>query len=297
MAMPQDIPTNSPLESGRSPIDHHNTLNSSYPTLTMNDLKVCLFPMEIKWDDKEANLATLSHALESVHPDTDLLILPETFSTGFPVGRDKEEVRELAERNSGPTIDLLRQLAARHNIAIAGSYVADTGGSLYNRAFFIEPNGEETFADKHHLFTMAGEDKVFSRGYDRLKVRYRGWNLAMVICYDVRFPVWCRNVDNEYDALIISANWPEVRVGAWDSLCVARAIENEAYVCAVDCCGTDTKGYVYNGSSAVYDFKGKVASVRQEESGFIYATLSRERLESFRAKFPAWRDADPFTLR
>ena len=252
--------------------------------------------MEIKWDDKESNLQELENTISKVHCETDLLILPETFTTGFPVGKDKEAVRNLAERNTGETIDKIKSLASKYQMAICGSFVADSGGSLYNRSFFIEPSGEEYFEDKHHLFTMAGEDKVFSRGYDRLKVRFRGWNLMLVICYDIRFPVWCRNVDNEYDALIVVANWPEVRVGAWNTLLPARAIENEAYVCAVDCKGTDTNGYVYDGSSAVYDFKGKDVSVHAENGGLIYATLSRERLDAFREKFPAWRDADPFRI-
>ena len=264
--------------------------------MAMNDLRVCLLPMEIKWGDKAFNLRTLEEAMTKVHPQTDLLILPETFSTGFPSGLDKETVRPMAERNTGDTVDMLKRLASRHKMAIAGSFIADSGGSLYNRAFFIEPSGEELFEDKHHLFTMAGEDKVFSRGYDRLAVRYRGWNLAMVICYDIRFPVWCRNVDNAYDALLVVANWPQVRVGAWNALLPARAIENEAYVCAVDCKGTDPGGYLYDGSSAVYDFKGHDVSVRVDDGDFVYATLSRERLDAFRAKFPAWRDADPFKL-
>lgn len=262
-----------------------------------SDLKVCLFPMEIKWGDKAANLDTLRNMMMHIHPETDLLILPETFSTGFPAGMDKEAVRPIAERNTGATVDFLKQLADEHKVAIAGSFIADTGGSLYNRAFFIEPSGDEYFEDKKHLFTMAGEDKVFSRGYQRMNVRYRGWNLAMIVCYDVRFPVWCRNVGNEYDALLIVANWPEVRVNAWNALLPARAIENEAYVCAVDCRGTDTSGYIYDGSSAVYDFKGKDISVRFDEDGLLYATLSRERLDAFRAKFPAWRDADSFKLQ
>lgn len=261
-----------------------------------SDLNVCLFPMHIKWGDKEANLRLLEKTVSKIHPQTDLLILPETFSTGFPLTEDKEEVRAIAERNSGATVDFIKQLADRYKIAIAGSFVADTGGSLYNRAFFIEPSGEETFEDKHHLFSMAGEDKVFSRGYQRMSIRYRGWNLALVICYDVRFPVWCRNRSNEYDALIVVANWPKVRIGAWNALLPARAIENQSYVCAVDCKGTDSKGYEYDGSSGVYDFKGCDVSVRFEADGLVYATLSRERLDSFREKFAAWRDADPFRL-
>lgn len=264
--------------------------------MTSSDLKVCLYPMEIQWGNKDANLETLRSLVANIHPETDLLILPETFSTGFPVGLDKEAVRPMAERNTGKTIDFIKQLASERKIAIAGSFIADSGGSLYNRAFFIEPSGDEYFEDKNHLFTMAGEDKVFSRGYSRLCVRYRGWNLAMAVCYDVRFPVWCRNVNNEYDALIVVANWPQVRINAWNALLPARAIENEAYVCAVDCRGVDNAGYTYDGSSAVYDFKGKDVSVRFDENGLVYATLSRERLDAFRAKFPAWRDADIFKL-
>lgn len=260
------------------------------------DLKVCLLPLPISWGDKEANFAAVEKALEHIHPATDLLILPETFSTGFPSGLDKETVRGLAERNTQDTIDRVKRWASDHGIAIAGSFIANSGGSLYNRAFFIEPSGDETFEDKHHLFTMAGENQVFSRGYRRMKVRYRGWNLALVICYDLRFPVWCRNVENEYDALIVVANWPKVRVGAWNQLLPARAIENEAYVCAVDCKGTDAGGYEYDGSSAIIDFKGKDISVCDDAGGVIYGTLSRDKLDSFREKFPAWRDADPFRL-
>lgn len=252
--------------------------------------------MEISWGDKDANMTALERALENVHSEADLLVIPETFSTGFPAGMDKEGVRELAERNTGKTIDRLRELAEKYNIAIAGSFVADSGGSLYNRAFFIEPNGDETFADKRHLFTMAGEHKAFSRGYDRLKVRYRGWNIAMIVCYDIRFPVWCRNVGNEYDCLIAVANWPTVRVDAWNKLLYARAIENETYVIGVDCKGTDNGGFEYDGSSAVIDFKGKDITVRQKGSEILYGTLSREKLDRFREKFPALNDADTFEI-
>mgnify|MGYP001025022164 CR=1 FL=1 len=256
------------------------------------DLNVCLVPMQIDWDDKQSNIQRLEKIMDQVHPDTDLVILPETFSTGFPVGKDKEAVRVLAERNTGATIDKIKELAARHHTAIAGSFIADTGGSLYNRAFFIEPSGDEYFEDKRHLFTMAGEDKIFSRGYSRMGVRFRGWNIAMVICYDIRFPIWCRNRLNEYDALIVVANWPLVRVDAWNKLLPARAIENLSYICAVNCMGTDNKGFVYDGSSAVIDFKGKNVSVPVENSNLIYARLCRQKLDDFRAKFPAWRDAD-----
>jgi predicted amidohydrolase len=151
-------------------------------------------------------------------------------------------------------------------------------------------------ADKKHLFTMAKEDRVFSRGHDRMLVRYRGWNIAMIVCYDIRFPVWCRNKDNEYDLLIAVANWPQVRVDAWNQLLKARAIENEAYVCGVNCKGTDNYNFLYTGDSAAIDFKGKAINICQEDSDIIYAVLDHEKLDAFRTKFPAWKDADPFTL-
>lgn len=274
-----------------------------------NNLNIALLPMTIEWGEKTHNLNRLASLLSQVHPDTDLVILPETFSTGFPSGMDKEQVREWAERNSGNTIELIKKLAAHHNVAIAGTFIADTGGSLYNRAFFIEPSGDETFADKRHLFTMAGEDKVFSRGYDRLKVRYRGWEIAMVVCYDIRFPVWCRNTSNDYDLLIASANWPVVRVDAWNQLLKARAIENLAYVAGVNCRGVDMGNFEYDGASAVFDFKGKDVSLPQHvdeitavhngvrmPERILYATLHRDKLDAFRRKFPAYLDADPFTI-
>lgn len=259
-------------------------------------LNVCLFPMVIEWCDKEHNLSKLERMLAFVHPATDLLILPETFSTGCPYG-DKEEVRPLAERNSGETIEKLKGFAKKYGFAIAGSFLADTGGLLANRAFFIEPSGEEYFADKKHLFSMAGEDKILSAGNKRMKVRYRGWEISMVVCYDIRFPVWCRNKDKEYDLMIAVANWPMARVEAWRKLLMARAIENEAYVCGVDCKGSDSKGIEYDGCSMAIDYKGNDISVCDPDgNGLVYATLSHEKLERFRQKFPAFRDADPFAL-
>lgn len=265
--------------------------------MSSKDLHIALVPLTIEWGNKEKNIASLNDLMRSIHPQSDLVILPETFSTGFPVGMDKEDVRILAEKNTGETIDTLKSLASHYKMAICGSYIADTGGSLYNRMFFIEPSGEECFSDKRHLFTMAGEDKVFSKGRTRMNVRYRGWNIAMVACYDIRFPAWCRNRNNEYDLLIAVANWPKVRIDAWTSLLKARAIENESYVCGVNCKGIDKKDYEYDGMSDTFDFKGKSVSVEMSDSPILYASLSRERLDSFREKFPAWRDADSFFFK
>lgn len=260
-----------------------------------SNLNLCLFPMDIKWGDKEANIEALKEAIGGVRPGTDILVLPEMFSTGF-VTHDKEEARELSEWNSGETMELLRKLAEEKCMAIAGSFIADTGGSLFNRAFFVEPSGDMTFADKRHLFSMGGEHKVFSSGDTRLHVRFRGWNISMVVCYDLRFPVWCRNVENEYDLLIAVANWPKARVEVWNHLLRARALENLSYACGVNCTGTDHKGYEYDGSSLVFDFRGKEITQKVDNSPFLYATLSYEKLEAFRRNFPAWQDSDKFII-
>lgn len=259
------------------------------------NLNICLFPMNIKWGDKKANLSYLQRALDGIHPATDLLVIPEMFSTGFIAG-DKEEARSLAERNSEETMELIRKAACERGFAIMGSFIADTGGSLFNRMFFAEPCGDIFFADKRHLFSMAGEDKVFSAGDKRMKVRYRGWNIAGIVCYDIRFPVWCRNVGREFDLLVAVANWPKVRIDAWNQLLKARAIENLAYVCGVNCNGTDSKGIEYDGSSCAFDFKGKDITMSSPESPFLYASLSYDKLENFRQKFPAWKDADRFNI-
>ncbi|MDE6095756.1 MAG: nitrilase family protein [Muribaculaceae bacterium] len=255
-----------------------------------------MIPLEIKWEDKAINFKTFEKELSNVHPQTDLVILPETFSTGFPSGEDKEHVRILSEKNSGKTIGMLRNLSKKYNVAITGSFIADTGGLLSNRAFFLEPSGDEYFSDKRHLFSMAGEDKLFSPGDYRMTVRYRGWNIAVIICYDLRFPIWCRNVRNGYDLLIAVANWPASRIDAWHKLLYARAIENQSYVCGVNCKGSDKKGFNYNGCATAIDYKGKDITVSINDSDIRYATLRQDDLNAFRDKFPAWRDADNFNL-
>lgn len=236
-------------------------------------------------------------AFESMRSDTDLFILPETFSTGFPTGASEEEVKSLAEPDSGPTISFLKNLAAKYDTAIAGSFIALNENVLSNRAFFISPDSSPVFADKRHLFTMGGENKIFTSGNSRLSVEFRGWKIVLAVCYDLRFPVWCRQRKDLYDIMIFVANWPKSRISAWRKLIDARAIENLAYVAAVDCAGSDPVGIEYDGCSAVIDFKGKDISDNSQRKGLIYATLSKEKLESFRSKFPAHLDADPFEIK
>ncbi len=261
------------------------------------DLNICLYPMTIEWDNIQANLDNLEKTISQVQPGTDLLVLPETFTTGFPTGKVKEDIVKMIDKYQEYTISLLKYLAGKHNLAICGSVIYHENDNLYNRAIFVEPNGDITNADKRHLFSMAGEDKIFKGGNNRLKIRYRSWNISMIVCYDLRFPIWSRNVENEYDLLIVVANWPEVRISAWNKLLPARAIENQAYLCGVDCMGTDPSGFKYDGSSAIIDYKGnEIGKNDDSANNLIYATLSREKIESFRSKFPAWKDADKFRI-
>lgn len=260
------------------------------------NFKVTLIESAPAWGDVTANLAELRRQLVNIPDDTDLVVLPELFTTGFMTG-GKAEAAAVSEPLSGETITTLHRLAAERHVAFAGSYLASTASRLYNRAFFIEPNGDDVFYDKYHLFGPGGEDKVFNAGTTAAPiVRYRGINFKLIVCYDLRFPVFCRNRGNEYDVLLVVANWPIARTTAWRTLLTARAIENECYVCGVNRCGTAPDGLDYGeGSSVVLDYRGKVMGERLG-SPIISADLSPAALQAFREKFPVWRDADSFSL-
>lgn len=218
--------------------------------------------------------------------------MPEMFSTGFSMNS-----KALAEPANGETITSLKQWAAEFGLAIAGSYIASDKGQYYNRAFFVTPEGEEHYYDKRHLFRMGRESDHFSAGRDRLTFSYRGWNICLLVCYDLRFPVWSRNVNNEYDLLIYVASWPAARRQAWDILLRARAIENQCYVCGVNRVGTDGHYLAYDGGSALYSFKGDLlASIPDGQEDITTASTNLPALHSFRERFPVWKDSDSFTL-
>ena len=183
-------------------------------------------------------------------------------------------------------------------MAIMGSFLCEEEGRYYNRAFFVTPEGEVSTYDKHHLFRMGGENDYFTPGNRQTIVDYKGWKICMQVCYDLRFPVWTRNVDNKYDLLIYIANWPEVRKKAWKLLLKARAIENMAYVCGVNRVGVDGEDLTYRGDSMIIDPKGdKVGTAGKREEITRTCTLKKAELEAFRKKFPAWKDADSFVLK
>lgn len=255
-------------------------------------MKITIVQTDIVWENRQENLRMLRRKLETIGGTTEIVVLPEMFSTGFSMNS-----KELAEPLSGETIGTLKQWAEEFNLAIVGSYIAADGDRYYNRAFFLTPEGEEFYYDKRHLFRMGQESQHFSAGHCRLVIRYRNWNICLLVCYDLRFPVWSRNQNNEYDLLIYVANWPAARRDAWDTLLKARAIENLCYVCGVNRVGTDGQQLPHSGGSVVYSPKGAIlSSVPDDKEGIATVTLDLSALHAFRDKFPAWKDADTFAL-
>jgi len=260
--------------------------------MEQNNLRIAMFQYSIVWENKQANLDKVTSWLEKEKSQADLLVLPEMFTTGFSM-----KAEELSETDDGETMKEVKHWAKSFDMAITGTFIAREGHRFYNRAFFITPGGEVFFYDKRHLFSIGSEHTVFSAGEEKVIVPYKGWNICMQVCYDLRFPVWARNVDNEYDLLLYTANWPASRISSWNTLLPARAIENQAYICGVNRVGEDGLQVKHNGYSSLYDMKGKLlAGFEPEEEGMKVATLSLNLLKEFREKFPVWKDADPFKI-
>ena len=258
----------------------------------MHPLKISIVQTDIAWENKQENLRMLREKLHALRGTTEIVVLPEMFSTGFTM-----KSREFAEPVSGITVRILKELAADFQLALCGSFICSERSNYYNRAFFITPEGEEFYYDKRHLFRMGNEAEYFSAGNNKLIISYRGWNICLLVCYDLRFPVWSRNVNNEYDLLIYMASWPQARRLAWDTLLCARALENMCYVCGVNRIGVDGNKLIYNGGSVVFSAKGEVlASVPDGEEGIETVSLSLISLQQLRDKFPVWKDADAFRI-
>lgn len=260
-------------------------------------MKIAILPMDIAWGQKEENLISTAEKLRHVHHDTDVVVLPETFTTGFV--RKREQLRELAETNDGHTMDDVHRWAKFFKFAIVGSFVAcdKSRTTFYNRAFFIEPSGDETFYDKHHLFIPSGEGEAYTAGRKLPPVvRYMGWDFALAICYDMRFPEWLRNRQGRYEVLLLPASWPDARRLAWDILVRARAVENQAYVVAANRSGSDPGGEYSVNSSVIIDHMGRCISTIDTQHGIVYATLDHEVLRDARRRLPVLEHQAPFTL-
>ena len=255
------------------------------------NLRVALIEDNIAWADKAANVEQLRRNLRNVPEGTDLVVLPELFTTGFIVG-DRDTAAHLAERNIDDTIATLHQLARHYNLALCGSFLAHTAGQLYNRAFFIEANGEETFYDKRHLFAFAGEDSVYKQGYTLAPiVRYRGFNIKLIVCYDLRFPELARRQAIEgAEILVYPAAWVDGagKKRQWETLLAARAIENELFVVGV--CRADD-GYI--GSSLVAAPDGSLLVEGSGDEGLYTCELDTESLEPLRENMPIFGHRRP----
>lgn len=257
----------------------------------MQNLRVALIQSDIHWHEIGANLAMFEEKIWQIQNDVDLILLPEMFQTGFTM-----EHKGLAEPMNFNTFKWMKQMAEQKNAAICGSYIVKEEGKVFNRLLWIQPDGQYHTYDKRHLFRMANEHEHFDMGSEKLIVEWRGWKICPMVCYDLRFPVWSRNVDLAYDLLLYVANWPAVRVNAWDTLLEARAIENVSYSIGLNRLGKDGVGIEYNGHSAAYGPKGEQLAFSEKEE-IIYIELSAENLQSFRKKFPAHLDADEFEIK
>lgn len=253
-------------------------------------MKITLIQDKIFWADKAANLQKTGKQLALLAGETDLVVLPEMFTTGFCTNE-----LHLAETMKGETVKTLRDWAVKYQLAITGSFIATESDKIYNRAFFVFPDGEIQTADKRHLFSMGGEHNHFSYGDKRMIVNYREFNICILVCYDVRFPVWARNINNEYDLLIFVANFPEKRINDWDILLRARAVENQSYVCGVNRVGVDGLAIQYNGHSTLLDFKVAPLLTFPENATSIQTyQLQKNSLKNYRQRFSVWKDADDF---
>ncbi|MBK9274863.1 MAG: amidohydrolase [Flavobacteriales bacterium] len=258
----------------------------------MRDLRMTLVQSMLHWEDAAANRAMFSDKLAGSKGTTDLVVLPEMFTTGFSM-----RSHELAEALNGPTVEWMRTQAAALDAALYGSVIIAEGGHRFNRGLFVKPDGQVTVYDKRHLFRFANETDHYSPGRERVVVEWQGWRLLLQICFDLRFPVFARN-RGDYDAILYVANWPEARRYPWSQLLIARAIENQCYVAGVNRVGMDGKGIHYSGDSVVIGPRGAaVAAVEPSQEGLVTAILDRAELEDFRAKFPVALEADAFELR
>ena len=261
--------------------------------MTNSLLNVAMLSLDIFQNDPHHNLSEVERLLADIPDTTDLVVLPELFSTGFCNSRDT--MQEMAETVSGQTMRRVKQWAEAKNCAFAGSFLCRVGDKFYNRAFFIEPGGDETYYDKRHLFSLSHENELYSPGNEPFRpVRYRGWNIAMIVCYDLRFPAWCRHNAGDFDLLIVPANWGRRREYAWTHLLIARAIENQCFTVGVNRSGTDDYGE-YDHTSRAYWPKGE--PIEAPEHGCLtLVTLDKSRVNEIRSHFPVLADADKFNI-
>lgn len=251
-------------------------------------LRIAIVQFDIKWESPDANLIHIEKLLEDYKIEADIVVLPEAFTTGFSMNAER-----IAETVDGVTLNWMKELASSHGYVVCGSFFVKENDTFFNRFFWVEPDGRILNYDKRHLFSMEGENKDFSSGDKQLLIEYCGWKIFPQICYDLRFPVWSRNIHN-YDLLINVANWPASRTEVWKTLLKARSIENQCYVVAVNRVGTDMNPIEYAGDSLVFDPKGIKMFIAPNREIIETVTLDLDSLHAFRKKFNTLKDMDRF---
>ena len=254
-------------------------------------MKIAIIQSSLFWENPAANRNCFEEKINAITEKVDLIVLPEMFTTGFTMNPNN-----VPETMQGETILWLHSLAKAKKCAITGSLIIEENNNFYNRLVFVFPSGEIQFYDKRHLFTLAGEDKVYTSGNGKLIVEYLGWKICPLICYDLRFPVFARNVE-DYDVLIYVANWPKPRINAWDILLQARAVENMCYTIGVNRIGFDNNNLEYTGHSQVVDFLGNYVLEPKEIEGVFIVELNKEKLLETRKKLGFLNDRDSFELK
>lgn len=253
-------------------------------------MKIALIQTSLIWENPNENRSLIQYKINAISQYVDLIVLPEMFTSGFTMNP-----KNVAETMQGETILWLKDVAKTKNCAITGSLVIEENGNYFNRLVFVLPNGEIQYYDKRHLFTLAGEEKVYTSGTEKLIIEYKGFKICPLICYDLRFPVFSRNVE-DYDVLIYVANWPKLRVNAWDILLKARAVENLSYVIGVNRIGIDDNNHEYVGHSQAVDFLGNYIVEPYETEDIFIVELSKEKMLETRSKLAFLNDKDMFEI-
>jgi len=264
----------------------------------MQNLKISLVQTDIIWENIDANIEILSKKLDGLTEETDIIILPETFNTGFT-----NKVRELAEPLNGKTMRWMKDTAQKKNAVITGSIFIKEGDNFYNRLIWYQPNGDFHYYDKRHLFRLENENLYIKQGQRRLVINYKCWKILPLICYDIRFPIWCANKYSSrydlynYDIIIHVSNWPEKRIETWKTLLKARAIENQAYIIGVNRIGIDNNDINYSGESTIIDYKGNsITTISKNEENIVSTSISYDKLEEYRKYFFVGKDWDKYHI-
>jgi omega-amidase len=260
----------------------------------MSSLTITLIQSQLHWEDKQANLAMFEQKINAINEHTEMVILPEMFSTGFSM-----KPKELGEAMEGATMEWMKKTAIAKRIILTGSIIIREAENYFNRLIWMLPNGTYGYYDKRHLFAYGEENQHYHAGNKRLIASVKGWKINLQVCYDLRFPVWARQQSQaqpEYDLLIYVANWPERRNHAWKTLLQARAIENQCYVAGLNRVGNDGNNIYHSGDSMVINPLGEQLYYKAHDEDTFTVTLHKEPLEDIRTRFPFWKDADAFTI-